>query len=54
MGDGCILLSNDEIHASNHSKFGNGIVMEGEGEELRVELDLMNEAGGRRYRPSGT
>lgn len=51
VGDGCILLSNDEIHASNHSKFGNGIVMEGEGEELRVELDLMNEAGGRSVPP---
>jgi NDP-sugar pyrophosphorylase family protein len=51
VGDGCVLLSNDEIHVSNHSKFGNGIVMEGEGEELRVELDLMNEAGGRSVPP---
>ena len=51
IGDGCILLSNDEIHVSNHSKFGNGIVMEGEAEELRVELDLMNEAGGRSVPP---
>jgi len=51
VGDGCILLSNDEIHVSNHSKFGNGIVMEGESEELRVELDLMNEAGGRSVPP---
>jgi hypothetical protein len=51
IGDGCILLANDEIHVSNHSKFGNGIVMEGESEELRVELDLMNEAGGRSVPP---
>jgi hypothetical protein len=51
VGDSCILLSNDEIHASNHSKFGNGIVMEGEGEELRVMLDLMNEAGSRSVPP---
>jgi NDP-sugar pyrophosphorylase family protein len=51
VGDGCILLSNDEIHVSNHSKFGNGIIMEGESEELRVELDLMNEAGGRSVSP---
>jgi NDP-sugar pyrophosphorylase family protein len=51
IGDGCVLVSNDEIHASNHSKFGNGIVMEGEDESLRVELDLMNEAGGRSVLP---
>jgi hypothetical protein len=51
IGDGCILLSNDEIHVSNHSKFGAGIIMEGESEELRVELDLMNEAGGRSVLP---
>ena len=51
IGDGCVLLSNDEMHVSNHSKFGNGIVMEGESEELRVELDLMNEAGGRSVSP---
>ena len=51
VGHSCILLSNDEIHVSNHSKFGNGIVMEGESEELRVELDLMNEAGGRPVPP---
>jgi hypothetical protein len=51
IGHSCILLSNDEIHVSNHSKFGNGIVMEGESEELRVRLDLMNEAGGRSVPP---
>ena len=51
IGDGCILLANDEIHVSNHAKFGNGIVMEGESEAVRVELDLMNEAGGRSVLP---
>jgi hypothetical protein len=51
VGHGCVLLSNDEIHASNHAKFGNGIVMEGESEELRIVLDLMNEAGGRSVPP---
>jgi NDP-sugar pyrophosphorylase family protein len=51
VGGGCMLLSNDEIHVSNHSKFGAGITMEGESEELRVELDLMNEAGGRSVLP---
>jgi NDP-sugar pyrophosphorylase family protein len=51
VGDGCILLSNDEIHVSNHAKFGVGIIMEGESESVRVELDLMNEAGGRSVLP---
>jgi len=51
VGDGCILLANDEIHVSNHAKFGVGIVMEGESEAVRIELDLMNEAGGRSVLP---
>jgi NDP-sugar pyrophosphorylase family protein len=51
IGHCCVLMSNDEIHVSNHSKFGNGIVMEGESEELRVVLDLMNEGGGRAVPP---
>ena len=51
IGDGCILINNDEIECSNHAKFGNGIIMEGETEEVRVELDVMNEAGGRSILP---
>jgi hypothetical protein len=51
VGDLCVLLSNDEIHTTNHAKFGNGIVMEGEDEGVRIELDLMNEAGGRQVLP---
>ncbi len=51
IGDGCILINNDEMQVSNHAKFGNGIVMEGENEDIRIELDLMNEAGGRSVLP---
>ncbi|MGB4572581.1 MAG: DUF4954 family protein [Rectinemataceae bacterium] len=51
IGDSCILLDNDEIHVSNHSKFGSGILIEGEGEDVRITLDLMNEAGGRSVLP---
>jgi len=47
IGDNCILLENAEIHASNHAKFGNGIVMEGEDESVRITIDVMNEQGGR-------
>ncbi len=51
VGDGCILLNNDEMECSNHAKFGSGLVMEGEAEDLRIRLDLMNEAGGRSVLP---
>lgn len=47
IGDSCILIDNAEIHVSNHSKFGNGGIIEGEGEELRITIDVMNEGGGR-------
>lgn len=47
IGDHCILLENAEIHVSNHAKFGNGIVVEGEEEDVRISIDVMNEAGGR-------
>jgi hypothetical protein len=47
IGDRCILLNNDEIHITDHAKWGNGIIKEGESEDVRVWLDLMNEAGGR-------
>lgn len=51
IGDTCLLLRNDEIHVSNHAKFGNGILKEHESEEIRIGLDLMNEAGGRTILP---
>lgn len=51
IGDHCILLNNDEIHVTDHAKWGNGILKEGEPEDIRVWLDLMNEAGGRSVLP---
>ena len=47
IGDNCILIDNAEVHVSNHAKFGNGNVVEGEGEEVRIMIDVMNEGGGR-------
>jgi NDP-sugar pyrophosphorylase family protein len=47
IGDNCILIDNAEIHVSNHAKFGNGFVAEGEPEDVRINIDVMNEAGGR-------
>ncbi|MDX9897576.1 MAG: DUF4954 family protein [Spirochaetia bacterium] len=51
IGDRCILMNNNEIHVTDHAKWGNGIVKEGEPEDVRVWLDLMNEAGGRSVLP---
>ncbi|MFI5380715.1 MAG: DUF4954 family protein [Tepidisphaerales bacterium] len=51
IGHNAILLNIDEMQTSNHAKFGNGIVKDGETEDVRIWLDLMNEAGGRSVMP---
>jgi hypothetical protein len=51
IGDRCILANVDEMNTTNHAKFGNGIVKEGEDENVRVWLDLMNETGCRKVLP---
>ncbi len=51
IGDRCMLLNIDEMHTTNHAKFGNGIIKEGESEDVRVWLELMNETGCRRVLP---
>jgi uncharacterized protein DUF4954 len=51
IGDNVILLNLDEMQTSNHAKFGNGIVKEGEDESVRIWLNLINEAGGRGVMP---
>ena len=51
IGDNCILIDNAEIHVSNHSKFGSGCVVEGEEDDVRISIDIMNEAGGRAIHP---
>jgi len=49
--DKCILFNVNEISTTDHSKFGNGILKDGEDEEVRVWLEVMNEAGGRKILP---
>jgi len=49
--DNCILSEINELQTTNHSKFGNGVVKEGEDEEVRVWIDIMNEKGGRSVSP---
>ncbi|MGE4454389.1 MAG: DUF4954 family protein [Sphaerochaeta sp.] len=40
-----------EMQATNHAKFGSGILKEGEEEDVLTTIDIMNEAGGRAIRP---
>jgi NDP-sugar pyrophosphorylase family protein len=51
IGDRCILFNIQEMHTTDHAKFGNGIIKEGEPENVRTWLDLMNETGCRRVLP---
>ncbi|PZP42524.1 MAG: DUF4954 domain-containing protein, partial [Pseudopedobacter saltans] len=51
VGDEVILVNIDELVTTNHSKFGNGIVKEGEDESVRIWLELCNENGGRKILP---
>jgi hypothetical protein len=51
IGDRSILLNIDEMHTTNHAKFGNGIIKVGESEDVRNWLDVMNETGSRHIIP---
>ena len=51
IGDCCILSRVDEMQTTNHAKFGNGAIKDGEEEDVRVWIDVMNEAGGRSVLP---
>ena len=45
IGNRCILFNIDEMNTTNHARFGNGIVKEGEEESTRYWIDVMNEGG---------
>lgn len=51
VGDQVVLFNLGEVLATNHAKFGNGIVKEGEAESERVWMELCNENGGRGVLP---
>jgi hypothetical protein len=51
INDRCILVNIDEMHTTNHAKFGNGIIKDGEEEDIRVWLDIINETGCRQVMP---
>lgn len=51
IGNEVILTNIDEIQTTANAKFGNGIVKEGEDENIRIWLELCNENGGRKILP---
>ena len=50
-GNEVIIVNVNELATSNHSKFGNGIIREGEKEEIRIMMEICNENGGRAIMP---
>jgi hypothetical protein len=51
IGNEVIISNVHELHTTNHSKFGNGIIKEGEDELVRTWLEICNENGGRKIMP---
>lgn len=51
VGDRCILFNVMEMNTTDHAKFGNGIIKDGEDEDVRVWMDLINETGSRQVLP---
>lgn len=51
IGDEVIIINVNELSTTNYSKFGNGILKEGEDENTRIWLELSNENGGRKVIP---
>ncbi len=51
IGNRCILANIDEMHTTDHAKFGNGIVKDGESESVRTWMEIMNETGSRSVLP---
>lgn len=51
IGSEVIIVNVNELVTSNHAKFGNGILKEGEEEITRIWLELCNENGGRKIIP---
>ena len=51
IGSEVIIVNVNELVTTNHAKFGNGIVKEGEEESVRIWLEVCNENGGRKIIP---
>jgi hypothetical protein len=51
VGNDVMIANVNEVAATDHSKFGNGIVKEGEPENVRTWIEVCNENGGRSILP---
>lgn len=51
IGNDVMIANVNELDCTDHSKFGNGILKEGEDESIRVWMELCNENGGRSVIP---
>lgn len=51
VGNDVMLVNIKELSVTNHTKFGNGIVKQGEDESVRIWMEICNENGGRKVLP---
>lgn len=51
IGSEVIITNVNELVSTNHAKFGNGIIKQGESEEVRIWMEICNENTGRRVLP---
>ena len=51
IGNDVIIMNVNELVTTNHAKFGNGIIKDGENESVRIQLEVCNENGGRSIMP---
>lgn len=51
IGSHSMLFNIQEMACTDHAKFGNGIVKDGESEKVRVRIEIMNETGARSVIP---
>ena len=51
IGNEVVIVNVNELATSDHAKFGNGIIKEGEPESVRIWLEICNENGGRSVIP---
>jgi hypothetical protein len=51
VGNEVMICNIHELHTTDHSKFGNGIIKEGESESIRIWVEVCNENAGRKILP---
>lgn len=51
IGNDVMIVNTNEMATTEHAKFGNGVIKEGEDESIRIWLEVCNENGGRSIIP---